>query len=631
MTTLLIVESPKKAKTIQKLLGEDFVVMASYGHFRDLPEHELGIDTDTFQLKYEFTEKGRLKFVTIKAAMKKCSQVILGTDLDREGEAIAWHLATMLGLKSPKRIRFNEITKAALEKAIFTSEKINYHLVNAQQARRGIDRMIGYRLSRPLSTKLSHKGLSTGRVQFAAQALLVEQEALIRTHVSREHYTVELQFHNDERQWSARWMIPESVRAQVELQGNAQTNYEQPKPICLDKAIAQAAVSVSSVRVLDYTREQSTRMPPPPLITSTMQQQASMRWGYDPDVTMTAAQSLYDSGHITYHRTDVPNLAEEAILAIHQLAAKLGLPFPDKPNKWPTPPGAQEAHEAIRPANMELEDVGETEQERNLYRLIRLRALQSQLAPAHYDVQELLLEDEAGQFQYKASGRQLVDPGYLRFARISGAGQSDNPDEESDEDTPLPTLPALNAGDLVAVDDSTMSRHKTQPPRRYTVASLMRKLEKLGIGRPATYATIFSTLSRRGYSKKEGGYLVPSQICELIYQVIYPNFSYSFLSYTRDMEAALDSIAKGELNHVALMRESWNILSEEEQGFVTVPRPAGIEDPADSPTKDCPKCGRVMRAINGRYGKFWSCSGYAENKACEHTEKFDPAVISINK
>lgn len=627
MTTLLIVESPKKAKTIQGILGEDFMVVASYGHFRDLPENDLGIDTDTFQLQYQITEKGKPRINAIKAAMKKCSQVILATDLDREGEAISWHLATVLGLKSPKRMRFNEVTRSALEKAIFTSEKINVDLVNAYQARRGIDRMIGYRLSRPLSTKLSHKGLSTGRVQFAAQALLVEQERLIRSHMTQQHYSVELKFLSGSQEWTAHWLIPASAKLATPLEGNALTNYEAPATICLDLPLAQSAAAVSHVKVVHYQRVNRNRMPPPPLITSTLQQQAAMRWGYDPDATMTAAQSLYDSGHITYHRTDEPNLSEEAIAAIRELATKLGLPLPEKPNKWPAPPRAQEAHEAIRPANVELEDIGETEQERNIYRLIRLRALQCQLAPATYDVQELLLTDSNEQFQYKATGRQLVAPGYLRFARLSGAGQSDNPDEEADEEDNLPALPVLDAGAIIAVEDSDLATHKTQPPRRYTVASLMRKLEVLGIGRPATYANIFSTLSRRGYSKKEKNYLVPTQICELIYEVIYPNFSYSFLSYTRDMETALDSIAQGQLHHVALLRETWQVLTQEESSFALVPRPAGVAEPADVPTKECPKCGRAMRVIPGKFGKFWSCSGYGENKACQHTEKFDTAAV----
>ncbi|MFX1767946.1 DNA topoisomerase [Paraburkholderia sp. A1RI-2L] len=617
---LLVVESPKKARTIQQILGEqDFEVIASVGHVCDLPADEVGVDTNSFELTYVLTQRGKEVLARIKSAASRSSEVILATDPDREGEAIAWHIANLLKLKNARRAMFNEITATALKKALQTSGKINDNLVNARQARRGTDRLIGYSVSKPLSNLLSRRGLSTGRVQSAAIALLVEQERLIRNHISRDHYTVTLSF-GDESVWEARWIIPDDATETATLRGNALMNYERSAPICMDLEAASAAADVATVVVKQFVMRPGKRIPPPPLITSTMQQQAANRWGYDPEEAMTAAQSLFESGLISYHRTDNPNLSQEGSDAIRAFAVTQGLPVAVDRNKWPSPPGAQEGHEAIRPSNIEVEEAGENGAEKNLYRLIRLRAIQSQLAPAEYSVCEITLTDEAGKYEYRASARELVSEGFLKFATLSGAGEPDNPDEEQPEDTYI-ALPTLTNGMRLNVMDSEVKKHRTALPRRYTVASLMRKLEVLGIGRPSTYATTFATLSSRGYAEKSDKQLTPTTVCELIYDALYPTFSYSDLEYTRKMEESLDAVAGGRMRHVDLMRETWRTLNEELSSFGSgsLPRP-DAPDTVPEPVKSCPKCGRLMRLGKGRFGEFWSCSGYFENKACTYTE-----------
>lgn len=618
--TLIVVESPKKAKTIQKILGdEDYQVIASGGHICDLPASDLGIDTTTFKMTYGLTERGKQSFARLKAAAARCEKIVLATDPDREGEAIAWHIAGLLRLKHPIRATFHEVTSKAINAALQANGRIDAALVDARQARRGTDRLIGYTISRPLSTLLKRKGLSTGRVQGAAKALLVEQERLIRQHVSREHYSTTLTFGEAETQWEARWVVPKNADDAISLAGNALLNHEQGPSICTSLVIASEAADVQQVSVTKSVRRTELRTPPPPLITSTMQQQAANRWGYDPEETMKAAQSLFEAGLISYHRTDKPSLSSEGIEAARACAAAQGLPLPETPNQWPSPPGAQEGHEAIRPSNIQIAEAGETEAEARIYGLIRLRTIQSQLAPAEFAVSDIVLGDEANRFEYRATARELTNEGYLKFASISGAGEADNPDEEKHEDA-LYVLPNLQVGSILRVSDNSIKKHRTTAPRRYTIASLMRKLEVLGIGRPATYATIFSTLFTRNYAEKAGKQLVPTTVCEEIYDAVYPTFSYADLAYTRRMEESLDAIASGRMKHTDLMRSVWDKLSVELASFdTTATLPSSVDAPAE-PVIPCPKCSRDMKRVKGKFGEFWSCTGYGANKACTYTQ-----------
>lgn len=624
--TVVIVESPKKARTIQQMLaGDSFVVLASGGHICDLPVAEMGVDTASFELTYQLTDRGKVSLARIKSAISKGAEVILATDPDREGEAIAWHLATLLKLKQARRATFHEITDAAVSRAIAACGRINKPLVDARQARRGSDRLIGYSVSRPLSEILGRKGLSTGRVQGAAVALLVEQERRIRNHRQRDHYSVQLHFASAEHQWTANWMIPDDLEDEEELKGNALLNYSRTNPICASFAHASAAANSLQVVVKEFARRPETRLPPPPLITSTLQQQAANRWGYDPEVTMKAAQDLFDAGYITYHRTDNPNVSDVGSSVLSKFAASQGLPIAAEPNRWPSPPNAQEGHEAIRPTEIARNGAGDTEVEQNIYRLIRLRALQSQLAPALLNVCEIVLADEQDRYRYRASTRELVEPGYQSFASFTGAGDLDNPEEDVVQSSSAP-LPALAIGSIIAVADSQIGKHKTAAPRRYSIATLMRKLEVLGIGRPATYASIFATLFSRAYAEKAGKQLVPTTICEQIYDAVYPAFSYADLAYTRSMEEALDDVAAGKTAHTEVMREMWRTLEKEMQAFQkkAVQPIADLAAPQE-PEKACPKCGRSMRAVSGKYGRFWSCSGYGQHKACTHTENISSA------
>ncbi|WP_207002629.1 type IA DNA topoisomerase [Trinickia mobilis] len=615
--TLLIVDSEAKALRIQQILGADYLVAATNGHICDLPVDELGIDTSTFYLAYNLTVRGRAALARLRTLLKQCDRVVIGTEPDKDGEALAWHLVTRLRLKKPLRARFTEITDAAIREAIQGSAGIEYNLVHSHQARRGIDRMIGYTLSRPLAAKLGRKGLSTGRVQVAAKALLIEHERLIRSHRASLLHSVELQFGQGADQWVARWNPHVGAASNTpSLTGNALMAADRVRAACADRAAAKRAEAVRTLGVTSYGAKQRLRVPPPPLTTSTLQQQAAHRWGYDPKQTMSAAEALFEAGLVTVPRTDQTSLQRHVVDTVRDVAQARGLPLPAKPNRFPAPAATLEASEAIRPTDLAIESAGIDEHQQNIYRLVWLRTIQSQLAPALYDVQEVNLLDkgETG-FEFKAIGRQLVDPGFLEFARETGAGIPDDPEDVGDEEAPR--LPCLTRGTVIHASAFRTDSSASSPPKRYTVASLGRKLEMLGIGRPATYAVIFATLLNRGYAVIRDGYLYPTATCEAVYDALHPVFSYTDLRYTREIETALDAIAHGRRKHTDLMREVWGKLQAELPTFETAELRTRLPQ---SEVKPCPECRRNMDLAIGPYGKFWSCRGFTADTPCTHTE-----------
>lgn len=583
---LVIVESPGKVKKISSILGNSYRVAASVGHIRDLPIREMGIEPPNFRPRYDPTERGRSVITRLKKEVSGASQVLLATDPDREGEAIAWHLAEVLRLKNPKRITFTAITPEQVKAALANPRQIDIQLVRAQEARRVLDRIIGYRVSPVLQTTIQQR-VSAGRVQTPAVRLVVDREREIRDFRSVEHYGAELAFETDSSVWKAQW--------------EAKPYLSEGQEYLSDKALAQRASEVRRVEVLEFSDTQKTRPPAPPFTTSTLQQSASSRLKFKPKKTMDIAQKLYEQGAITYHRTDNPNTDPAGIEDIIAYAQKAGLPTADKPRRWKAKEDAQAGHEAIRPTHAFDLDAGETQDEKKLYRLIWQRAVASQLAAAVYAVRTVRLG--AGGFGYTATGRTLVSPGWMRIYESN---------EEEEANNPVPTL---KEGAELEVSDGRLLIKYTQPPTRYTEATLVKELEKQGIGRPSTYASIMEHIVEKGYvqpDKKE--YLVPTPLGEAIRDALVGRFCFVDLEYTRQMEESLDKIATGKAEYHKVVSDTWQTL-DRELGELTKLTKSEVSAMPEFATYPCPECGKPMRRIEGQYGFFWGCSGYPECKA----------------
>lgn len=620
----VIVESPTKAKKIQKYLGDDYKVVASFGHIRDLPPKEIGV-TPEGVLHYELKEKGKKTFSQLKALAAEVgsANVYLASDPDREGEAISWHLSSLLKLNNPKRVKFHEITKTAILDALQNAGLIDMDLVHAYEARRGIDRLVGWKVSFPLSDFLGKQGLSAGRVQIPAVALLVERERKIRSHQKRQHYKSELAFFGD-NPWVAKWVIPEQQRPEKVI-NNSTLDYYETGNYCFDRSLAEAAAACKQVLVKDYQAFPVERKPLPPLITTSLIQVGSQVFGYDPDQVMNAAQKLFEEGHITYHRTDEPNLASEAIEEIRRLASENNFPLPATPHRWQSAANAQEAHEAIRPVDIRLAEAGDDEIQRSLYGIIRDRAFMSQLASATYHKQVITLQDLQGRFTYQAQGRVLKDPGFLSYNKPELLEDEEDPDAEHDDEI----LPVLQPGLMLTVGEGEVIPHETTPPPRYTVDTLVKKLESLSIGRPSTYATLFDVLKARGYySKDKRKKLLPTSTAEEVYDALYPAFQFAHLTFTRELEQQLDSIAGGKQVHRPLIvqvgqrldAELTHLTGSKPQNGASEQHGPATRTPV-MPDKTCTKCGKPMRFFDkGKYGPFYGCTGFAD-KSCSHTEK----------
>lgn len=572
---LIIVESPNKAKKFEEMFPGRFKAMATFGHICDLPlspTEGIGIDRQAMKGQYELTEdkSRRVDGKRVVANLKKFlkdnpgTEVYLGSDEDREGESIAAFVTKYLALRNPKRMRFNAITKEKIEEAFNKADQIDWHAVSSREARRLIDRIIGYTVSPFLRNIIKQKGVAAGRVQTAVEALVIERERKIRNHKPQTYYTVQF----DMGGWEAEWQIPATPNAQTGPKPNSEYDIDDSSPKCLDEAFARQIASQRTLAVDSCVETEENRLPPSPLYTISMIQTANRVLGWDAEKTMQVAQKLFEGdgaghGHITYHRTDSPNIDPAAAEEIRTWLKQQGLPVGAGINTWKAKnKQAQEGHEAIRPSYMEVEVAGETDEQRALYKIIRERAIFSQLAPAKFAVKRIVLTDAInGTHKFTATARTLSDPGWLKTA----AAQS--PTMKDDDEAPAPqsiTLPDLKRGNIINIQKATIKPHTTKAPPRYTMYTLTAKLEKLSIGRPATMATLLKNVQTKGtIAVKRDGKLEATKLAESCYDILYPRFAFAHIGYTAELELALDQIASGRLDGPALVRHVWDRLDND--------------------------------------------------------------------
>lgn len=591
---LLILESPGKVKKVQEILGSGWKVAASVGHVRDLPVKEMGVAASDFKPQYIPTDRGKEVLSRLAGLVKNAEAVYLATDPDREGEAIAWHLQDALKLKDARRATYAEITEKAIKAALDAPRSIDMALVAAQEGRRVLDRFCGYMVSGPLSNVAGEK-LSAGRVQSPAVRLVVEREREIQDFRSTTHYGAELTFENVDNitdGWKAVWQVKPWL--------------EDGQEYLLDKALAEKAAGLRVLEVLDCKESESRAAPPAPFTTSSLQQATSNALKFTPKQTMQLAQRLYEQGMITYMRTDSPNLSQDAVDAIRAFCEGQGWSLVEKPRTWKSKEGAQEAHEAIRATHIEVEEAGETADEKALYRLIRLRSLASQLEDAVYAVRILQLgaDLDGKQALFEARGRTLLSSGWKILTDEDAATE-----DAEDSAEPENPVPAMKSGTRSTALSGAVLTKKTKPTPRYTEASLVRELEKRGIGRPSTYAAILDTIMSRSYVKTEKRFLVPTPLGVMVVDGLCGHFTFIDYDFTRTMEQALDDIAAGKAEYRTVIREAHARLERELQAF------------ARATGKVCEKCGKPMvRRVKkpGKDGKggydFWGCSGWPECK-----------------
>jgi DNA topoisomerase-1 len=598
---LVIVESPTKARTISKFLGKEYKIVASFGHVRDLPERKFGVDIkNNFKPTYVVIPKAKERIKEIEKEAKKAKLVILSTDPDREGEAIAYHLAYLLKLGKKKpywRIVFHEITEKAIKEALKNPRKIDMNLVNAQQARRILDRIVGYKLS-PLLWRKVAKGLSAGRVQSVALRLIVEREREIQNFKPKEYWTIEAILRSRKKEEGRR----KEFRAVLvkkdgkKLDQFAIKNEKEAKKIVEDLKGAE-------FKVLKIERKETKRNPPEPFMTSTMQQTAWQKFSWPAEKTMQLAQELYEMGYITYMRTDSLNLSELALkMAENFILKNFGGNYYEKRIYKTKSKVAQEAHEAIRPTDVEktpeilVQKLNE--QQLKLYDLIWRRFLASQMAQAIFDRTEV--EILAKNYGFLAKGQILKFDGFLKVYPMKF---------EEEE------LPELEKGEILEVLKILPLQHFTQPPPRYTEATLIKELEKHGIGRPSTYAPILATIQERNYVKKdEKKRFYPTAVGILVNDLLVKHFPEIVdINFTAKMEDDLDKIANGEKDWIETLREFYEPFSENLNKKYKEIRGAGILEKTE---KKCPKCGAQLLIRVSKYGRFLACSNYPK---CKYT------------
>lgn len=626
MSNLVIVESPAKAKTIKKYLGAQYNIVASYGHVRDLKPKEGAVDPkDHFKMRYELIEKNEKHVAAIVSAMKKADALYLATDPDREGEAISWHIYQILkekkaiGKKPVHRVAFYEITKSAINDAIDHPREISMDLVNAQQARRALDYLVGFNLS-PLLWKKIRYGLSAGRVQSPALRLIVERELDIEKFVSQEYWDLQAQVEANKKAFEAKLTVYQGVK-QEQFTINNQDDAEKVKAALLKFANGK-------LKVIKVEKKQRKRNPASPFITSTLQQEAARKLGFAVQRTMRIAQQLYegvelDSGHtglITYMRTDSVNIAQEAITDIRDLIKeRYGKEnLPDEPRIYKTKSkNAQEAHEAIRPTsvrhNPETIKSFLSPEQFKLYDLIWKRTVACQMISATIDTVSVDLGSKENQF--RATGSVITDPGYMR---VYQEGTDDKADDVGDEKL----LPPLKEGDEVKLNDITTNQHFTEPPPRYSEATLIKALEEFGIGRPSTYAAIVSTLQTREYVLLDNKRFSPTDIGRVVNKFLTQYFTrYVDYNFTAKLEDELDEVSRGEKEWVPLLEEFWDPFKNQVDNILeSVDRKDVIQEVLD---ENCPQCGKVLTMRLGKRDRFIGCSGYPD---CNYTRavKEDP-------
>jgi len=581
MTKLVIVESPSKAKTIEKYLGDEYKVVASVGHVRDLPKsNKNAIDIEGGFIPHYEVSKGKEKVITeLKKLAKNADEVILATDPDREGEAIAWHVAEVLGLKKPERVAFNEITKDVVQDAMMHTRPIDEKLVKAQEARRVLDRLVGYDLSGLIWKKVRY-GLSAGRVQSPALRILMEREREIGRFVPEPYWV--LTAHTET---AAKEILTLIAR-------------EEPKTESGAEDILKRARN-SAWKVADVKETQQKRAPRAPFTTSTLQQTASTRLGFSPSRTMRAAQKLYEAGLITYMRTDSTTLSPAALAEIDTTVAKeYGENLVTRRAYKTKSKNAQEAHEAIRPTKSAKMRAGTTDDQKRLYELVRARTLASQMADAQVMRTKITVSfDDTNIPDFSASGSRVVFPGWL-LADLPARGE----DVE---------LPKVAPGDALALKNITSERKETQPPQRYSEAGLIKELEKRGIGRPSTYASIIDTLRRREYVDPENRSLIPTATGDVVSSFLENHFGeYISDSFTSEMETELDDIATGDREYTKTLKDFYAPFHKAVASKEDIEKLTNLGDaPKEFP---CPKCGKHMVMKLGKNGVFMSCSNFPE-------------------
>lgn len=631
---LVIVESPAKAGTINKFLGKNYEVEASFGHVRDLPKSKMGVDPKNgFTPQYVIPAKAKKTVSKLKKQAKGKDAIYLAPDPDREGEAISWHLAALLSEDAPniKRVSFNELTKEAVTRAFDHPRDIDQKLVNAQQARRVLDRIVGYELS-PLLWRKVGRGLSAGRVQSVALRLIVERERDIKKFVPQEYWSLRarlssLRISEQEKIFEAK--LDRIGKEKAELKNEGET------------LKIKSLLEKEEFRVISIQKRERKRKPQAPFNTSKLQQEAYTRLGFSAARTMRIAQGLYEGvaigpegsvGLITYMRTDSVNIADSARKeAARYIKAKFGDDYlPKVPNLYRSKKSAQEAHEAIRPTSVlrepdEIKPFLDDDQFK-LYDLIWRKFVASQMTPAVDEVTSIEIV-AAVEYFFKASGTRNLFPGFsVVLGEASRAGKREKDEkiegEEAEEDEEEQEFPQLNQGEILKFHELIGAQHFTKPPPRYNDASLVRVLEEKGIGRPSTYAPIIYTLAARDYIERKGGALVPTELAEIVIDLLVKHFPHILdIEFTARMEEELDKIEEGEMDWIEVLHDFYTPFEEhlreakhKMKDFRQDPVPTG---------EDCEKCGKPMMIKWGRFGKFVACSGFPD---CRNTKPMSTGV-----
>lgn len=635
MTNLVIVESPAKATTIKGYLGPSYRVIASKGHVRDLPKSTLGIDIENHFSPHYINIRGKGDLIKeLKKEAKNADRVFLATDPDREGEAISWHLSTALGIPvdNVKRITFNEITKSAVKEAIRAPRGLDMDLVNAQQARRILDRIVGYKLS-PFLWKTVQSGLSAGRVQSVATRIIVERENEIRAFNPKEYWTIDAVLATEKgKELTVRFYGRAGKKEKMEL-----SDEQAAQTVC-------DAVKGKTFAATDIRKGTKQKSPAPPFTTSTLQQEASKKLNFQSQRTMRVAQELYEGinlgsdggvqGLITYMRTDSLRIAAEAQVAAREyILDKYGEKYcPKEARNYKSKANSQNAHEAIRPSSMALEPAKVkkhlSRDQYRLYKLIWDRFMASQMANAQ--LATVALDVECAGYLFRASGYTVTFDGYM--AVYEEALESEK--EEKEEKDKNKRLPAVEKGDMLENKDILPAQHFTEPPPRYTEASLIKFLEEKGIGRPSTYTPIITIINSRGYVKREGKSLVPTPLGEVITKIMIASFpdivDYQF---TASMEDQLDSIENGKENMESVLSGFYDGFAKELEAAQNTVSKEDIQLPVEETDIVCELCGSKMIVKKGRYGKFAACPNYPTckntkplNKKAEETEGKEPEI-----
>ncbi len=606
MSNLLIVESPAKAQTIEKYLGKKFKVISSKGHVRDLPKSDFGVDIENnFKPKY-ITIRGKSDLIkTLKKEVKSADMVYLATDPDREGEAISWHLYELLGLNenNSKRVVFNEITKNALIEAVNNPRGIDYDLVDAQQARRVLDRIVGYKLS-PFLWKKVKKGLSAGRVQSVATAMIVDKENEIRSFTPKEYWNLDATFIKDNSNVKIPAKFYGTVKKAIEVKSESQANEIYEK------------IVNSQFKAIAIKEGQKKKSPSPPFTTSTLQQEASRRYNFQTKRTMKAAQELYEGvnvkshglvGLITYMRTDSLRISDDAAAAAKNYITTIfgDEYYPTKRRYYKTKKGAQDAHEAIRPTNIDLtpEVVKDsvTSDQYRLYKLIYNRFISSQMSDAVYNTQSTDISN--GEYMFKAYCQSVKFKGFTAVY------------QDADKEVSEKKLYKLNENDILQLEQLEKEQNFTQPPLRYTEGTLTKALDENGIGRPSTFMPIISTILAREYVERDGKFLKPTALGEVTTKLMKDYFS-NIIDYdfSASLETELDKISDGQIVWQKLISDFYDLFNNTLTKAEDSLSGTKIKVPDEVTDEICPNCGKNLVIKSGRFGKFLACPGYPDCK-----------------